>query len=349
MRRTLVAETARSFDRRSDPDQAETKLRLALDVAKMAEMNFDLRTDTISHTPMFAKLLGYPPTHTLTLDEVRARYHPDDLDLIRKVRETTVASSRNFYEIEHRVIWPDGSVHWLAGRGEFTRDANQVPGEVIAVYWDVTEHKLVEERQKLLLDELNHRVKNTLATVQSLVIQTRRGSRTLEEFESVFDARLRALAAAHDLLMLESWSGASLHDVIGRTLAPYVSVNTAGQHRVVFGGPDVDLSPNAAITLHMAFHEMAANACKFGALSTDEGQLAVGWAVDKTVSPALIRLEWNETGGPRVEPPRQDGFAKRLVEQGLERELGAHVSQDYDPGGLKCTIVLPASEKVTPG
>ena len=322
--------------------RAQAKLRLALDAAKMGEVVFDLSAGAVVHTPGFMALFGCPGERMLSADEIEGRYHPDDRQRIQAHQAAVVAGSAARYEIEHRVIWPDGSVHWLAGRGEMTGAG----GEITAVYMDVTQRKLAEEHQKMMLDELNHRVKNSLATIQSIAFQTRRNAPTADEFDLSFDARLRALAGAHDLLSQKSWEGTALSEVLSQTLAPHMATDEAGQENIAFSGPAIHLGPNATITLGMAFHELATNACKYGALSSKRGRLSVQWRVDRTVAPARVKLTWTESDGPKVETPRRRGFGSRLIKDGLARELGADVTIDYDPAGLCCTIDLPVSSKL---
>jgi two-component sensor histidine kinase len=213
---------------------------------------------------------------------------------------------------------------------------------------DVTERKLAEERQRLLLEELNHRVKNTLATVVSISMQTRRNAVTLESFSDAFEGRIAALADSHDLLTQNAWEGASLGEVLSRTLAPYAADDDDGEERIVSAGPLIRLGPNAAVTLNMAFHELATNAAKYGALSAGNGHLDVRWSVDRSVSPATVDIDWTERGGPRVEGPFRQGFGSRLIERGLSRELSGEVQLRYDREGLRCQIRLPESAKVSP-
>ena len=328
--------------------RAESKLRLAMETARMGEVVFNLRADSIIHTPGLAQLYGYPAEHQMALADMRLACHPEDRAKVELVRMQALADDTEYMEIEHRVIWPDGTVHWLAGRFHIERDHWGAAVEATAVYMDITERKWVEERQRLLLDELNHRVKNTLSTVQSIAMQTRRGAASPEQFSQLFEGRIAALAGAHDLLTEASWEGASLADVIGRTLAPYAPSAQDGAPRIIFGGPSVRLSPNAAVTLNMAFHELATNAAKYGALSTAEGRLEVCWTVDRTVDPPAVELFWNEHGGPPVAPPARRGFGTRLVEQGLTRELDGEVELRYEPEGFQGKIRLPASHKVAP-
>lgn len=328
--------------------RAEAKLRLAMETARMGEAIFDLKADGIIHTPGFALLYGQPAERQLTLEDIRAAYHPEDWLMVERSRAQALIGDTEYLEVEHRVIWPDGTVHWLAARFHIERDSWGKAVEATAVYMDITERKWVEERQRLLLDELNHRVKNTLSTVQSIAMQTRRSAASPEQFSELFEGRITALAGAHDLLTEASWEGASLMDVIGRTLAPYAPSAINAPPRIIFGGPMVMLSPNAAVTLNMAFHELATNAAKYGALSVAEGRLDVCWNVDRTSVPPVVELFWNEQGGPKVAPPARRGFGTRLVEQGLTRELDGEVDLRYDPQGFNGRIRLPASHKVSP-
>jgi PAS domain S-box-containing protein len=325
--------------------RAQVKLGLAMEAAKLGEIVFDLSAGVIAHTPGFAILLGCPSDCTLSLDDVRERYHPDSRSDVLAF-DTARTGPGEYFEVEHRVIRLDGSECWLACRGHVSRDSSGEPVEITSVYMDVTERKFAEERQQLLLEELNHRVKNTLATVLSISMQTRRNAETLDSFSEAFEGRITALAGAHDLLTRNAWEGATLGEVVSRTLAPYA--NDDGGERVVSAGPLVRLGPNAAVTLNMAFHELATNAAKYGALSTDGGRLDVKWSVDRSVTPARVEIAWIERGGPSVEPPDHQGFGSRLVEQGLCRELEGEVSLRYHPDGVRCQIRLPESAKLSP-
>lgn len=211
---------------------------------------------------------------------------------------------------------------------------------------DITERKRVEERQRALLDELNHRVKNTLASVQSIALLSRHTAPSPELYYESIDGRLAALASAHDLLTHSSWESASLKDILERTLAPYADPARPGA--LMVDGPPVRLSPNAALTLHMAFHEMATNAAKYGALSETSGRLNVHWRETDASGNPTVELLWHESGGPEVRPTERRGFGLRMVKQGVERELEGKVELSLAQTGLRCTITLPVSSKVMP-
>jgi two-component sensor histidine kinase/CHASE2 domain-containing sensor protein len=200
-----------------------------------------------------------------------------------------------------------------------------------------------EQRQQLLVNELNHRVKNTLATVQAIAMQTSRNTHEPRQFADAFAARLGALARAHDMLNEASWEGASLQDVIERALAPYLA---QGQARpLILSGPAIHLGPNAAVTLNMAFHELATNASKYGSLSVEGGQVEVAWRT-AALPTGGVTIEWREAGGPEVTTPVHRGFGSRLLEQALAREFGGQVDLMFAREGVLCRMKLPLGPKL---
>jgi two-component sensor histidine kinase len=194
---------------------------------------------------------------------------------------------------------------------------------------DISERKRAEERQQLLINELNHRVKNTLAVVQSLAHLTLRGSTSPEALQD-YEGRLQSLAEAHDLLTVQSWEGAPLADLILRSVGPHCRPD--GQ--LELDGPDVQLPPQTAVSLAMALHELCTNAVKYGALSTPAGRVRIGWTVVK----GDLVIEWREQGGPPVVPPTTRGFGTRMLQQALAREIGGEVSLDFLPEGLMSAV-----------
>jgi two-component sensor histidine kinase len=241
---------------------------------------------------------------------------------------------------EYRIRWRgrDGGVRWIREIAFPMRDAAGRVTRVGRFARDVTSRKEAEERQAMLMAELNHRVKNTLATVQSLALQTARsgqGSSRVEQFTSDFQARLLALARAHDLLTARTWTGATLADVAAAALAPWRASADGG--RIDVGGPAVWLRPQQALGLSLALHELATNAAKHGSLNGEDGRITLEW---RRVDRDRIMLEWVERGGPRVSPPARRGFGTRLLERGLPSELGrdARVALRYDPEGFSATI-----------
>ncbi|MBC7768138.1 MAG: PAS domain S-box protein [Phycisphaerales bacterium] len=207
----------------------------------------------------------------------------------------------------------------------------------LAVTRDVSPRRREEEQRTLLINELNHRVKNTLATVQSLAMQTLRSTERSEDARALFDSRLAALSRAHDLLTQRSWQSADLREVVARALAPF----TAIEGRFTISGPPVQLTTKQALALTIALHELATNAAKYGALSSTEGAVAIEWAL----TPANdFQLTWSESGGPQVTPPARTGFGTRLIKGNLAKELGGAVAMDYHPEGLVTAITAPVED-----
>jgi PAS domain S-box-containing protein len=262
---------------------------------------------------------------------------PEDVDLDRQGFLQQVAGELEFYSVEKRFKRKDGRVIWMSVRSSPVRDADGKLLYLVRVVQDISERKAAERRQKLLIDELNHRVKNTLARVQSLASQTARAAPTPDAFRERFEGRLIALSKAHDQLTMHHWENADLRDVIDDSLAPY-----AGAGRVVLRGENVVLRPRAVLTLAMAFHELTTNAAKYGALSAPAGRIEISWQVTTQGNhPPRLQIDWVEQGGPAVMEPSQRGFGSRLIEGSIAGELHGGARMTFAPDGLRCEIVVP--------
>jgi PAS domain S-box-containing protein len=203
---------------------------------------------------------------------------------------------------------------------------------------DITERKQAENRQKTLIDELNHRVKNTLATVQSLAMQTARHSTSLQDFGDRYEKRLMGLARAHELLTKRQWGDAPLETLATEVLT---TMTDGMGDRVQIGGSAVVLNPRAALSLTMALNELMTNAAKYGALSCESGTLVLGWQVREDADRAMLDVTWHERGGPPVEAPTRRGFGIRLIERCIERDLSGELDLVFDPAGLSCRMSFP--------
>ncbi|HEX5184920.1 MAG TPA: HWE histidine kinase domain-containing protein [Allosphingosinicella sp.] len=256
--------------------------------------------------------------------------HPDDHEKTLSRWDHSLATGEP-YDVEHRVIRRDGSIRWARSRAFPRRGPD---GAILLWYGateDINERKVAEERQSLLINELNHRVKNTLATVQAIAFQTLKGDSPLAEAKARFEARLMALSRTHNLLTEEVWGRASLERVVRDS-----TEHLAGeQGRFTLSGPPVWIAPRAALALALALHELGTNAAKYGALSRDCGRVSVAW--HESAEGSLV-LEWKEQGGPPVEVPARRGFGSRLIERGLAVDLGGSAELAFEPDGLRCTI-----------
>jgi two-component sensor histidine kinase len=211
-------------------------------------------------------------------------------------------------------------------------------GESVGVFVegsDVTDRVLGDRQQKLLLDELNHRVKNTLSTVQAIASQTLRTNADPADFRIAFEARLMALSATHNLLTATNWVSADLREVAQLEFRPY------GPERYRLEGPSVALSPAQALALGLLFHELATNAAKYGALAHGDGEVEVVWRVRPQDDAAELEMDWKEHDGPPVIRPTRRGFGSRLIERSLQGQLGGEATLSYAPEGVCCHIRLP--------
>jgi PAS domain S-box-containing protein len=259
--------------------------------------------------------------------------HPDDRQRTFEVWAHCVATGEP-YDIEHRVKFVDGSYRWARSRAFPRRDE---AGKILLWYGateDVHERRQAEERQRLLINELNHRVKNTLATVQAIAFQTLKGDIPLADARARFDARLLALSQAHNMLTEQNWEGAPLRRVVSEA-----TDHLADAERMGIEGKPLWLAPRAALALSLALHELSTNAAKYGSLSGEDGRVEVRW----TIEGDMLRLDWKERDGPPVLEPVGRGFGSRLIERGLTADLGGTARLAFEPDGLRCTITASLS------
>jgi PAS domain S-box-containing protein len=233
----------------------------------------------------------------------------------------------------------DGSRFWASGYMMPLLDKDGQAEGFLNVLRDNTAIRAEEERRALLLAEMGHRMKNVLAIVQAVSTETLRNAGVPRPVQETLEKRLAALARSHELLTQGGWESASLVEVVRRALAPY-----GASDRVEAEGPPARLAADGVEMLNLAFHELATNAAKHGALSVPEGRVRVFWALRRTGrGTRLVEIEWREQGGPPVTPPRHRGFGSRLLEHGLAQKLGGTVKLDFQPDGLRCHICLPVA------
>jgi PAS domain S-box-containing protein len=318
--------------------ESEERLRLAVEATGLGTWDVDVTAGTRRWSPEFLAILGLPPGTAADPGLFASLIHPDDRDWVNeRYRRAYRDVDAGPYDAEFRIRPADGGgERWVRTVGRIFFDASGRPLRGIGTLMDVSERKRDEERQRLLLAELSHRVKNTLATVQAIASRSLSGERTLEEGRHALTKRLRALAKTHDLLTASRWRGAGLRAVLEGELKPYGK-------RARIAGPEVELTPKAAQTMGLVLHELATNAAKHGALSLPEGWLEVGWSFAPTDADGhhLLRLTWRERGGPPVTPPRWCGFGRTLIEQGLKHDLGGQVVLDFAAAGLVCELAVP--------
>jgi two-component sensor histidine kinase/PAS domain-containing protein len=306
---------------------------LAMMAAHMGTWRYTLADNICVYDENAQRLYGLTEARFLHDEEgVKSKFHPDDLELMwSRVTNALDPRSDGRYDVEYRVKQLDGSWRWLSAWGlvEFEGDGpDRRPVAITGASRDLTEGKQAEQLQRLLLNELNHRVKNTLATIQAITAQTLRGARDLPSAREALNRRIRSMAQAHDLLTLRAWTGANLADIVMRALEAFTPA------QVVVSGSAIEVSPKHALSLSLALHELATNATKYGALSCPEGRVSVQWGVQE----GMLRLDWEESGGPPVAPPTQKGFGSRLLEELAIHDLGGDTKLNYDVSGVRCNI-----------
>ncbi|WP_373288925.1 HWE histidine kinase domain-containing protein [Aureimonas endophytica] len=318
-----------------DLTESEERLRFALHAGRLGAWTLDLVTMRFVASNICKEIFGRRAAEGFAYEDLRAAIQGDD----RARWDAAVAEADGGdLDVEFRIATPAGDTRWVEIRGRTSLDAEGKRLSMGGVSLDITERKRAEEHRILLVRELNHRVKNTLATVQSIVRQSLRSGRSVQEAGDAADARIRALSAAHDVLTDESWSGASMRDIVERTLRPFIDES---RERIRLDGEAVRLPPRPALAISMALHELATNAVKHGALSSETGTVALRWSAGGSGEPARLRLHWEEAGGPPVTPPEQRGFGTRLIERALASEIGGEAKLDYRPSGLVFTVDAP--------
>lgn len=319
----------------ADLEESEARTRLALEAGELGawqstpelgEMTWDART---------RELLGHHPDEPLDYEtSFLARVHPDDRARVVAANAKALGPDGDgTTDMEYRTISAvDGKERWIHAKGALAPARDDIPARFVGTVRDITAEKEAEHHRKLLTNELEHRIKNTLAVVQAIVSQSLRNVATPEEARDAIGERLRTLSHAHDVLTRTSWTAAPLTTIIeGATRLLGDQSN-----RLLMNGPDINLSARAALAFSMTLHELATNAAKYGALSNEVGHVEFVWDVDPADRDTLI-FRWQEYGGPPVNPPQRQGFGTRLM-AGLAKDMGGTGTFDYQPNGILWTL-----------
>jgi len=319
--------------------ESNERLLLALAASETGTWRIDLTSNSVTRDANLELMFGREDAAMIEpLEAHLDRLHPDDRAAVARAIDVAMETDGH-YNAEFRVIRPDGTIKWFRDRGRVRFDKDRAPVTMTGAATDVTEWKEAKRHQELLLAELSHRVKNTLATVISIASQTGRQCENPQEFVEAFSGRLRSLARAHNILSASDWRRTELKEVVRSVLDPYRS--TDGENRVDIGGDSIRIRPKQTLALNLALHELATNAVKYGALSTPEGQVHVQWRLERPNGHPEVKLSWVESGGPTVRKPERTGFGVRMIERGVSFELRGRASIEYDPAGLRCQIVFP--------
>jgi PAS domain S-box-containing protein len=320
---------------------SEARFTRAVEAARIATWEWDPAEDAMTSSgDRKERLLGRPGGALSNLAAVLALVHPEDRSRVQQALQRVMAGETDTYDAEFRTVWPDETVHWLHSVGRAVRDENGAVRQLSGVSMDVTEQVEARQRRDLLAREVDHRAKNALAVVQSLLRLTPVSEP--KAFVAAVEGRVLALARAHSLLAEAGWLGADLRTVAERELAPYAAGSMNGG-AVRLDGPAVALASTAVQPLAMLLHELATNAAKHGALSRPGGHVEVRWRAGRRAGEdGLLHLRWSEVGGPVAAGiPARRGLGSRLIETTVRGQLGGSIERRWDPAGLMCEIRVP--------
>jgi PAS domain S-box-containing protein len=317
--------------------ESEQRRSLALAAGNMGSWDWDATTGNCLWDDGHYRIFGVEPQEfTVTPENIRPRIHSDDWHGLQMGFER-VAKGGHAHQLEFRVLRPDGQVRWCVGSAAATLDKDNRVARVSGVTIDITDRKEAEERQMLLAREVDHRAKNALALVQSILRLTRADN--LHAYMTAVEGRIKALSRAHTVLSQSRWHGADLRGLVDEELAPYRVDNA---EKIATSGPEILLQPPTAQTLALALHELATNAAKYGALSSSSGRLQLSWQLNN----GKLVFDWSESGGPATKPPTAKGFGTRIIVATIERQLRGHIAFNWRPEGLRCVISVPLSNNM---
>lgn len=312
----------------------EWRHALTLEAGKVGSWVWDVRTGAITCNDMFRRMYGLPETATIQIEDVLAATHAGDRAAVQAGIDASFSEGEDF-STEARVA---ESGRWLTMRGRvYQRDADGKPLIMMGASIDISESKQSAEQTRLLLRELNHRVKNTLAMIQSVARQTIRQNPDPQDFIEAFSGRLRTISDAHVLLADRDWSGVQLFEVVASQLGPRFRTHP---DRAQVTGDDITLPADHALGLGLILHELTTNAHRYGAWSNERGVVEISWMVQQEPVRGLS-LTWREQGGPRVEQPEELGLGVRLIERSLAKVLDSEVKLDFASDGVSAKVWMP--------
>jgi PAS domain S-box-containing protein len=317
------------------------QLSLAAKAALVGSFTYDVESEEMQVSEGYAAIHGLPEGTKRTARSIWAHgVHPEDLGRIEELRRRALHEQRGDYDTEYRIVRATGETRWIEARCFILYRSDGRPERMVGVNIDVTARKRAEKQQRMLVAELDHRVKNILATVSAVASRIQDASVSAADFAARLSDRIQSMAATHELLSRRQWKGISVRELVRRELAPY-----AARSNTDLDGPDVMLSPESGQTLSMALHELTTNAAKHGALSTDDGRVSVRWSRARNPDAgACVRIQWRETGGPAVHPPQTSSYGTEVICHLVPYELDGTVELVFAPEGVRCDIQFPLAE-----
>ncbi|HEX5282097.1 MAG TPA: response regulator [Micropepsaceae bacterium] len=322
-----TAELAASNARLIESEQRRT---LALAAGQMGSLEWDVVAGTLTCDDGQRRIFGLDPgeVQPLSLEKLQSIIHPDDWPKLSAAMQS-IAATPSTLQVDFRVVRPNGEIRWCIGAAASTEVANGGTIRAGGVTLDITDRKEAEDRQVLLVREVDHRARNALAVAQSIVGLTR--APTIEGYINAVQGRIAALARTHTLLAESRWQGADFRKLIDDEMTPFCGEKS---DRVTITGPAVSLNPAIAQSLALVVHELATNAAKYGALSVPAGRVAISWELDQK----MLTVNWSESGGPPVQPPERNGFGSQIMKATIERQLKGTLNHEWRPDGLHCSF-----------
>jgi two-component sensor histidine kinase/DNA-binding response OmpR family regulator len=330
LERGVAERTAELEASNSRLKQSEQGRSLALAAGQMGSWEWEVGCMELKWDEGQYRIFGVDPCRFHpTIDNIRSLVHRGDWQhLLRRVER--MSKNARTQHAEFRVFRPDGEVRWCTGTAAAGFDRAGRVVRLSGVTVDITDRKEAEERQSLLAREVDHRARNALAVIQSIIRLTR--ANNVDDYVAAIEGRIKALARAHTLLSDSRWNGADLTTLVAEELAPYRTGD-----RIVMQGPDISLQPSTAQGLALALHELATNAAKHGALSSDQGKVVLTWEL----LPEALVLNWMESGGPEIALPSARSFGLRVIRASIEQQLDGEALFDWNPNGLRCSFSIP--------
>ena len=316
---------------------ARSNLDLTLALSDIASFRIDLETGLIEWGGAYMKIWGKDAGEMVSeVESAMARVHPEDREAVQEAMSAAIERNEK-YEARFRIVLPSGEIRWVEGYGDYL-ESNGRP-TLTGVNKDITDSVDQQEQLKLHTRELHHRLRNLFATLQSIMALTKNSATSIDDYIERINSRLRALNRAQQILLDTNFVTGSFAALVRDLCSTYP--------RVSWSGPDIILAENAMVSISLVLNELATNAAKYGALTTDSGRVKISWAIEEDGEGLdIVKLQWLESGGPQSVPaPAKSGFGSSLIDHSITRNLRGEITRDWAEEGLKCTIIFPAPDE----
>lgn len=309
--------------------------REAFDNAGAGIAQVDVSGKLLEANARFCEMINISKSDVPTIKFTDITY-PDDLVRNLEQLERLLRGEISGYRLEKRYVRTDGKVFWADLSVSAIRDPNGRPLRLVSIITDITRQRMEKEHLVLLMGEASHRTKNLLCVIRSIIRYSAIDATSVGELETLLLDRVTALGAVQDALLITANKRAHIRDLVQSQLAAFIDPNST---QIVFEGPDLAFSPAASRAIGMALHELATNSCKYGALASPAGRIAMSWSTD--YSRQVFHMTWQESGGPRVAAPKHRGFGQRVIVELVEASTGGRVDLDFDPAGVRWSLAAP--------